>query len=166
VDVPPGQIAQELASGTIDAVSTWEPFKTRAQLALADNALSFTEADAYTVAQVVVGRSEFLKARPGAIEKLVRALLKAEAFNQSEPQQAMALIAGRLKVDVKTLEPGWKDYAFKVALHQSLLVTLEDEAHWAMARGYADKGPVPNFLPHLHLDALLAVQPERVTVVR
>jgi hypothetical protein len=35
-----------------------------------------------------------------------------------------------------------------------------------MARGYVDKGPVPNFLPNLHLDALLAVQPERVTVVR
>ena len=51
-------------------------------------------------------------------------------------------------------------------MHQSQLITLEDEARWAMARGYVDKGPVPNFLPHLHLDALLAVQPERVTVVR
>jgi NitT/TauT family transport system substrate-binding protein len=34
-----------------------------------------------------------------------------------------------------------------------------------MARGYAAKGHVPNFLPHLYLDALLAVQPERVTVL-
>ena len=34
-----------------------------------------------------------------------------------------------------------------------------------MARGYAHKGPVPNFLPHLYPDALLAVRPERVTVL-
>ena len=34
-----------------------------------------------------------------------------------------------------------------------------------MARGYAAKGPVPNLLPHLYLDALLAVRPERVTVL-
>jgi len=166
VDMPPGQMVKALASGTIDAVSTWEPIRSNAHSALADNALSFTAADAYTVTQVVVGRSEFLKARPGAIEKLVQALLKAEAFNRSEPQQALRLVADQLKLDVKTLESsGWKDFAFKVDLRQSLLVTLEDEARWAMARGYVDKGPVPNFLPHLYLDALLAVQPDRVTVV-
>jgi NitT/TauT family transport system substrate-binding protein len=166
VDVPPGQMVQELVRGTIDAVSTWEPIKSKAQSALADNALSFTEADAYTITHVVVGRSEFLKARPGAIEKLMRALLKAESFNRSEPQQALRVFADQLKLDAKTLEPGWKDFAFKVDLRQSLLVALEDEARWAMARGYVDKGALPNFLPHLHFDALLAVQPERVTVVR
>jgi NitT/TauT family transport system substrate-binding protein len=46
------------------------------------------------------------------------------------------------------------------------LVTLEDVATWAMARGYAPAQPMPNFLSHLALDALLAVGPERVTVVR
>jgi len=53
-----------------------------------------------------------------------------------------------------------------VDLLQSQLITMEDEARWAMARGYVAKGPVPNFLPNLYLDALLAVRPERVTVVR
>ena len=166
VDMPPGRMAQELANGTIDAVSTWEPIRSKAHAALADNARSFTGADAYTATQVVVGRSEFLKARPGAIERLMRALLKAETFNRSEPQQALEIVADRLKLDTKALlESGWKDFQLKVDLRQSQLITLEDEARWAMARGYADKGPVPNFLRHLHLDALLAVQPERVTVV-
>jgi hypothetical protein len=35
-----------------------------------------------------------------------------------------------------------------------------------MARGHAATGPVPNFLPHQCLDALPAVQPERVTPSR
>jgi NitT/TauT family transport system substrate-binding protein len=43
---------------------------------------------------------------------------------------------------------------------------MEEEARWAVARGYVAIGPVPNFLPHLYLDALLALQPERVTVLR
>jgi len=38
------------------------------------------------------------------------------------------------------------------------------EARWAMARGHIEKGSIPNF--HLYLDALLAVQAERVTVMR
>ena len=36
----------------------------------------------------------------------------------------------------------------------------------ATKRGYAEPRAVPNFIPHLYLDALLAVQPDRVTVVR
>lgn len=166
VDVPPDRMVHELASGAIDAASTWEPIKSNARAALAGNALSFTEPDAYTGVFVVAGRSEFLKTRAGAVERLMRALLKAESFNRSEPQQALRLVAEQLKRDVKTLQPGWNDFAFEVDLRQSLLITLESEAHWAMARGYATTGPVPNFLPHLHLDALLAVQPDRVTVVR
>ena len=90
----------------------------------------------------------------------------AEAINTAKEGAAVALdTLGVKALDAKTLEPGWKDFAFRVDLHQSLLPTLEDEALWAMARGYAASGPVPNFLPHLHLATLLAVQPERVTVV-
>jgi NitT/TauT family transport system substrate-binding protein len=166
IDVPPGRMTQELASGNIDATSTWQPIRFEAQSALGDNGVSFTEQNAYTVTHVVVGSSAFLKAHPRVIERLVRAMLKAEQFNRAEPEQALRLVAERLKIDAKTLQPTWKDLALKVDLRQSQLITLEDEARWAMARGYAGKGIVPNFLPNLYLDALLAVDPERVTVVR
>lgn len=166
VDVLPGQLGQALTQGAVDAVATWEPVKSQAMLALAGNGLSFTAADAYTVTHLVVGLSEFLDARPAALEKMVRALLKAEQFAKSERQQALVVVADQLRLDVNAAEAGWKDLDFKVDLRQSQLITLEDEARWAMERGYADKGPVPNFLPHLYLTALLSVQPERVTVVR
>ena len=48
---------------------------------------------------------------------------------------------------------------------QAQLITLEEVARWAMARGHAPQQPMPNFLPHLYLEALLAERPERVTVV-
>jgi NitT/TauT family transport system substrate-binding protein len=165
VNVPPDRMAQELARGTIDAASVWEPIKSQAHSLLAGNAQSFIEPDAYTVTHVVVGRSAFIKDHPGAIEKLVRAMLKAEAFSRAHPQQAQALLADQLTLDLKTLQASWKGLMLQVDLRQSQLVTLEDEARWAMARSYADRGPVPNFLPHLYLDALIGVQAERVTVV-
>lgn len=165
VDVPPGRMVHELSQGTIDAVSTWEPIKTQAHLALAGNALSFLESEAYTVTHAVIGASAFFQSRPAAVEKLVRALLRAEDFNRSHPEQALALVASQLKIDLKTLRAGWRDIAFKVDLRQSHLVTLEDEARWAMARGYVDKGPLPDFLPSLYLDALQRLAPDRVTVV-
>lgn len=165
VDVPPGQLVQELARGSIDAVSTWQPIRFNAEAALGENAAAFAEPDAYTVTHVIVSHAEFLKTRRPAVEKLARALLKAEAFSRSEPEKALALVAERLKVDVKAVRTGWEDLNLRVDLLQSQLITLEDEARWAMARGYAPRGAVPNFLPHLNLDALAAVRPDRVTVV-
>ncbi|HEY9026628.1 MAG TPA: NrtA/SsuA/CpmA family ABC transporter substrate-binding protein [Burkholderiaceae bacterium] len=165
VDVPPGKMVQELMRGSVDAVSAWQPIRFQAESTLGENAAAFAEPDAYTVTHVVVAQREFLKARRTAIEKLVRALLKAEAFNRSAPNQAMAVLAERLKIDRRALQTGWDDLEFRVDLLQSQLITLEDEARWAMARGYAPRGAVPDLLASLYLDALIAVKPDRVTVV-
>ena len=166
VDFPPGEIAQALAKGVVDAATTWYPHVRDAQSNLGENALTFTAADLYSQSVVVIGRSEFLKERARTIERLMRAMLKAERFMRAHQQQALNLTADWLKIDADQLLATWIQLDFRVDLQQSLLTTLEDEARWAMARGYAPKGPVPNFLPHLYLDALLAVQPERVTVLR
>jgi ABC-type nitrate/sulfonate/bicarbonate transport system substrate-binding protein len=165
VDMPPGQIAPAIAAGTIDATSTWQPNVLNVQRALSDNAVTFYEPESYTETFNVIGRSDFLKGHVKAIEKLMRAMLKAEQFMQSRPEETLNLVAEWLKIDVDALRRTWKQFDFRVNLLQSQLITLEDEARWAMARGYAATGPVPNFLPHLYLDALLAVEPERVTVL-
>jgi len=165
VDLPPDRIVGALANGSVDAVATWQPISFEAQAALGKNALSFIDANAYRTTMAAVGRSEFLKGHADAIEKLMRAMLKAEQFMRSHPEETLNLAAAWLKMDVGALRPTWKQFDFRINLLQSHLITLEDEARWAMARGYAEKGPIPNFLPHLYLDALLTVQPERVTVL-
>lgn len=165
VDVPPGRIAATLAGGGVDAVATWAPVVAEARAALGSNAVLFTETNVYTLNFLLSGRGEFLQAHPRAMEKLLRALLKAEDFARARPEEALGLVARRLKVDADVLHSTWKDFNFRVDLKQSQLVTLEDQARWAMARGHVARGPVPNLLPNLYLDALLAVRPERVGVV-
>jgi ABC-type nitrate/sulfonate/bicarbonate transport system substrate-binding protein len=166
VDLAPERIVGALADGSVDAVATWQPLAFQAQAALGRGALSFTEPDAYRTTVVAVGRREFLKGHANAMEKLVRALLKAEQFVRARPEETLNLAAAWLKIDAATLRPALKEFDFRVNLLQSQLIALEDEARWAIASGYAARGPLPNFLPHLYLDALVAVQPERVTVVR
>jgi NitT/TauT family transport system substrate-binding protein len=165
VDLPPDQLVGALASGSVDAVSTWQPTSFEAQSALGENALSFTDADAYRNTILAVGRNEFLKGHANAIEKFVWAMLKAEQFMRSRPEETQILTAEWLEIDVVAPRPTWKQFDFRINLLQSHLATMEDEARSAMMRGYAEKGPIPNFLPHLYLDAL-AAQPERVTVLR
>ena len=166
VNLPPGQIVQALGDGSVDAVATWSPIWAEAQSRLGANAVLFAEADIYTSNFMLVGRGDFLKGHPRAMQKLMRALLRAEMYLRSEPEQGLQLVAARLKVDANDIRPAWQDYSFNLQLTQSHLTLLESQARWAMDSGYAASGPVPNFLPNLYLDALLAVKPEHVTVVR
>jgi NitT/TauT family transport system substrate-binding protein len=165
VPLPPGEITHELARGTIDAAPVWQPVRLEAESALGVAATTFTAPVAYTVTHVVVGRDTYLNSHPQAMRKLVRALLKAERYNRDRPEAALATVADRLGLDVQALRPSWQDLSFKVNLLQSNLITLEEQARWALARGHSQSGSVPNFTSHLYLDALLAEEPDRVTVV-
>lgn len=165
VNVPPEQIPGKLASGALDAAATWQPVRLGAEAALGPDAITFIEPDAYTVTHLVVGLDRYVRSHPKTMERFVRAVLKAEAFSQARRSEALALLAAQLRIDALALLPTWKDLDFSVELRQSQLITLEDEARWAMSQGHAPKGKVPNFLPRLYLDALLAVRPDRVTIV-
>jgi len=114
---------------------------------------------------VVAGIHAWLAAHVAAVEAFLRAALLAEAFNRSHRPEALALLAPRMNTSEAALQTAWKELDLVVELQQSLLVTLEDEARWAMARGHVPGAEWPNFLPRLHLDALLAVAPGRVSVV-
>ncbi|CAM3655312.1 ABC transporter substrate-binding protein [Roseateles saccharophilus] len=166
VDLPPGRLNAALRDGSVDAIAAWQPVRHEAEATLGHAIASFGAPDAYAQNYVLAGRQDFMSARPEALRRLMLALQDAEHFVQLEPQQAKALLAERLKLDAEALEPAWRTLSLELEQQQSLLVTLEDVAVWAMARGYAPAQPMPNFLPHLYLDALAAVRPERVTVVR
>ncbi|MBB4844448.1 NitT/TauT family transport system substrate-binding protein [Paucibacter oligotrophus] len=165
VDLPPDRLVQNLVTGELDAIAAWQPSRALAQQALNSNGLSLLEPNAYTSTYVLAGGKALLQQRPRAMEKLMRALLLAEEFLREQPAQARLLVAQQLGVEPATLELGWREQVFRVDLLQPQLITLEDEARWAQAKGYAEPQPQPNFLAHLYLDALLAVEPERVTVV-
>jgi ABC-type nitrate/sulfonate/bicarbonate transport system substrate-binding protein len=166
VDLPPGRIAPELAAGAVDAIVTWQPNVLDAQAALGANAMSFFEPLAYTETFNLIGRGDFIASHRGALERLLRALLKAEQFGQATPEDALRLVDERLKVGADALRASWKAFDFAVALRQSQINTMEEAARWAIESGYSDRKAVPNFLPDLRLDALQAVRPERVTVMR
>ena len=55
---------------------------------------------------------------------------------------------------------------FVVSLPQALIIAMEDEARWRIENKLTDKTTVPNYLDFIYTDALEAVNPEAVTVIR
>lgn len=165
VDLQPDRLVDRLFAGDIDAISTWQPTRSMAQEKLAANGLSLFEENAYAATYVLVGMKSTLAQRPAVMERLLRALLEAEAFLREQPVQARQVVAGYLGVSESSLEAGWHDQVFQVNLLQQQLITMEDQARWAQSSGLASRQAPPNFLHYLYLSALLAVDPGRVTVV-
>ena len=71
---------------------------------------------------------------------------------------------GRIKLAVFRVSTSWGDFQFKLFLDQPMLVSLEDEARWAMVNRLTDTMKVPDYLDYLYTDALKAVKPDAVTI--
>jgi len=166
VDLPPNQLIEALGDGSVDAIAAWQPVRHGAESALGDAAASFAAPDAYAQTFNLVGSSDFLRSHGDVVHRVVLALLDAERYVRAEPLQAKRLLAARLGIEPYALDPAWQSISLELGQRQAQLVTLEDVSSWAMTRGYAPVQPVPNFLSHIYLDALMAATPERVTVVR
>ena len=68
-------------------------------------------------------------------------------------------------MDKETTALIWESFSFKLFLDQTIPITLEDEARWAIKEGLVDKKDVPNYLDYIYVDALKEAKPEAVTII-
>ena len=164
-DLQPEELADALMKGDVDAVATWEPYLGSLRTQLGANGTTFYSEGIYELPFTIAGRRDYVVSHPEAIKKLLRALIRAERFCQDELDAARQIIAGAINVSLENLQEVWPTYRLNVALHQSLLLTLEDETRWAIKNQLTASSDIPNYLNYLYLDGLRAVKPEAVTVI-
>jgi len=146
INVEPNAIVDTLTSGEVDAVSTWNPHISILKKKLGDNGVTFSGEGIYRETFNISTKQDFANENPENIKKVLRALIKASEFIEENPDEAQKIIAGKIGMDKATLNELWKLYDFKVTLDQSLLVTLEDEARWAIKNKLTEKTEIPDYL--------------------
>lgn len=164
-DLKPEEIVDALLSGKVDAVATWNPYLDELKKALGENALVFYDGG-FRVSFNIAARQDFIRQHPEAMKKLTRALLRAETFAAERPEDARTIMARATKTDLATVGAAWPGYQLQVKLDQGLLTLLEDQSRWAIKNGYVDKTEVPNYLDFIYPDALAAVKPAVLTIIR
>lgn len=164
-DLKPDELANALAKGEVDAVSTWQPYLGSLQTQLGGNGTTFLSGGIYDVALNLTGSRDYVANHPETIRKVLRALVHAGRFCNDSPDAASQLVAEALKMNVADLKALWPQYRFNLTLDQSLLLALEDESRWAIRNKLIDRADMPNYLNHVALDALKAVSPAAVTII-
>lgn len=166
VPLAPDAMIGALRAGAVDAISTWNPIVAEARKAFGADAVTLADTRLYTELFFLSTQRAFASSRPEAVRKVLRALLKAEGFIAGNRAESVALAADFLKLDPVSLGEIWDDFEFRLTLGQEVVVTLENEARWAIKRGLTPATAVPNFLDRIYLDGLATVKPEAVTILR
>lgn len=161
------KLPEALVNSEIDAFSMREPFISQTiKLLGKENVVLFAEKDIYHAIDVVLGSNKFIDENPEAIKKIIRAIIKAEEFILENPDKAKDILIRRTSSDKSEVDRIWPNLNFKVSLDQSLLGALEDEARWAIKNKLVDATEIPDYLDFIHIEALEAVKPEAVTIIR
>ena len=166
VDFRPSELPSALGNGRVDAIVIWEPHGSKARQISGDKAVRLPSSEVYRETFNYVATKAFVRDNPEAVKRFLKATDRATIFLNNNEQQAQEIIAERLNLKKETLAMLWDDYVFEISLDQSLIVTLEDEARWAIRSKLTDASEVPNYLDYIHIDALEEVKPEAINIIR
>ncbi len=155
-----------LKNNEVDAISVWEPFAHEAKQLLQDKAMELSCSEIYRTTFNFAVMKDFAKNHPETLEKFLRAIDGAITFIKNNKEKSQAIVAGSLNLDEKNVSAIWDDYVFEIFLDQSLLLSWEDIARWAIKNRFTGKTKVPNYLNFIYLDGLEAVKPEAITIIR
>jgi NitT/TauT family transport system substrate-binding protein len=164
VELRPEQMGDALARGEVDAVAVWYPTVATLQQRLGERAVLLDAADIYFETYELVARPEWVRRHRPAAERLLAALLEAEALVRRQPDGAHREMAAALGVAPGLLPSDLMD--FRVRLDQSLLVLMEEQARWALRAGLVVGAPPRDLLGLLEPGPLAAVRPDSVRLIR
>ena len=159
-------LSAALKNDEVDAISVWQPYSQEAERLLQDNAIILPQPEIYRTTFDFAVMKSFAKDHPEILKKFLRAIDKAAVFIKDNKEQSQEIIAQSFKIDKDIVYAAWNDFVFGVSLDQSLLVAWDEIARWAVKNKFADIKELPNYLNFVYMDALDAVKPESITIIR
>lgn len=166
VNLKPDKIVNALLSGEVDAVSTWYPHVSILREELKEIGVIFLEKSIYTGSQSIVGQRDYVFNNQESIKKMLSALLKASEYIEHSPGQAQKIVAKAIGMELGQLKTIWNIFDFHLGLDQTLVLTLRDEARWAVRNNLVSETRIPDFASYIHTDALKEIAPATVTIMR
>ena len=166
VDTRAPDSERAIAGREVEAVATWEPWVAQINQRMGKEVITTPLQSGQYAYWNLVSTSGWINNHHNMIKRLMRSLIQAESYITSHQSEAKAIVRKRMNFEDAYLETLWQRYQFSLSLDQSLITAMEDEARWMIKNGLTREKKVPNFLEHIYEDALKAVKPEAVNIIR
>ncbi len=162
----PSELPDKLKLGLVDAIIAFEPIAYQALAKSPGQAIMLPVSNLFRNTFNLAARKDWTAQHPETLKKIIRAVDKAIEFTKKNKNESIVLVANYLKLPREYLFSVWDDHVFQLSLDNYMLTTIEDEARWAIKNRFVDTRAVPNYLDFVYLDAMKAVKPEAVSIVK
>ena len=166
INLTPKQAVRAIADGTVDTVVVWEPYASHIQGQQANRIVSWSVQNGQAQYSVLSGRNDWIKLHPKLVKKVLNALNQAEEYINGHTAEAKDILKERYRHDDAYIARVWPELRFSLSLDQALVLALADEASWMIKNNPTAKKTVPNFLDYMYDDALGAIKPGAVNIIR
>lgn len=165
VNLRPEDMPAALMNRSVDAINTWQPNISNAQKLLGAKATVLPTAGVYTETWNLVVTQDFLKSRPAVATAMLKALLEAESFINSNRAEAMDILSRVVGVERASVEASWPNFEFRVAIDPAIVEILDAHSKWRLATGNHPSGvtAVPEYKKVIFSAPLKAASPDRVS---
>jgi ABC-type nitrate/sulfonate/bicarbonate transport system substrate-binding protein len=160
------EMTKAISKGDVDAIFTWQPNVEIARQKLGDNAVVFQSRLKYSTSWLIIVMKDYAKKHPEILEKVTRAIVKAEKFIKKNPEESQIIHSKLSKTDIKTTKFLWNIVDFDLSLGEGLLRTLEGEAKWVIRKKMYPTIQMPDFMEYIYFDALEKVKPSGIHIDR
>ncbi len=166
VNLPFQQAVDALPGGSTDAFQVRFRDIATVKAKLGDNAIIWPCQNGQMGIDVLSAQKSWIDVHATTIVKVLKALSQAETYVVNHPAEAMAIVQKRLKYDEAQIAELAAIHSYGLSIDQSLVTAMEDEARWMIANNLTTEKQVPNFNGYISEDALKAVKPEAVNIIR
>lgn len=163
---PVPDVSAAFAEGSIDAFCATEVVIDKPMKALGKEAVVFDSPGLCLASFHLVAKNSLVTTRPDMVKKVLTALLKNEESIRKDRALAVKTAAAALGIEEQVMGEIWDNYRWQIDLSQTMLLSLEQEAQWAINSGLTDKTHIPNYLNYVHRDALFSLKPEAITMLK
>ena len=151
--------------GSLDGICIWEPLISQLKRKMPGKLAYFYGPGLFTFSWNLVALPETVQNRRGEIEKIMAALFEAAEFIQENPDDAGQVLIKGLGENGRDVADHLDEARFTPVLDQDLLVRLEAESRWIIARD-GKTNATPNFLRCIDTSILKKVRPGAVTLIQ
>lgn len=159
----PDRLPEALLKGEIAAFSGTDELLLATGKKLGNRTVLLSEPNLILAATNLVVRKDFLATRPETARKVLQALIQAEEYLKSHPEQALELLKKKKGWSRQEVEGVLADQELGVQLANPLLISLEDHARWMLEEKMV-RGGMPNLLKLIDPGPLRAVRPASVSL--
>lgn len=157
VDLSPTQIIEQMSSDQIDAAVTWQPNVYHIEQLLGPNVVSFPAQLEQAFFFVLTSTDDWISQRPEHLHRVLLALNAAQKWVQDNPLEVSQYLVKRFGVTPEYAAYSSQIHQWELGFEQALMVAMDAEKRWAIAKGVVITDVDPNFSEYIYPQALARI---------